>query len=109
MQAFEGKVAVVTGAASGIGLAVASRLAEEGMRVVLADIEADALATVRLLARELEEVADPSRLPTVHELSASERIAHVLRDGEYLDEGTLLRRHGYLFAVVRQEAARRAR
>jgi NAD(P)-dependent dehydrogenase (short-subunit alcohol dehydrogenase family) len=39
MQEFEGRVAVVTGAASGIGFATATRLAEEGMRVVLADIE----------------------------------------------------------------------
>ena len=43
MQEFEGKVAVVTGAASGIGLAMASRFASEGMRVVLADVEAPAL------------------------------------------------------------------
>jgi NAD(P)-dependent dehydrogenase (short-subunit alcohol dehydrogenase family) len=35
----EGKVAVVTGAASGIGLAVARAAASSGMRVVLADIE----------------------------------------------------------------------
>jgi NAD(P)-dependent dehydrogenase (short-subunit alcohol dehydrogenase family) len=39
MQEFEGRVAVVTGAASGIGLATATRFAQEGMRVVLADIE----------------------------------------------------------------------
>jgi NAD(P)-dependent dehydrogenase (short-subunit alcohol dehydrogenase family) len=39
MQEFEGRVAIVTGAASGIGLATATRLAQEGMRVVLADIE----------------------------------------------------------------------
>ena len=39
MQEFEGRVAVVTGAASGIGFATAARLAQEGMRVVLADIE----------------------------------------------------------------------
>lgn len=43
MQDFEGKVAVVTGAASGIGLASATRFAEEGMKVVLADIQRDAL------------------------------------------------------------------
>ena len=39
MQDFEGKVAVVTGGASGIGLAMATRFAAEGMRLVLADIE----------------------------------------------------------------------
>jgi NAD(P)-dependent dehydrogenase (short-subunit alcohol dehydrogenase family) len=43
MQDFQGRVAVVTGAASGIGLASATRFAEEGMKVVLADIQQDAL------------------------------------------------------------------
>ena len=44
MQDFKDKVAVVTGAASGIGLAAATRFAEEGMKVVLGDIQQDALA-----------------------------------------------------------------
>jgi NAD(P)-dependent dehydrogenase (short-subunit alcohol dehydrogenase family) len=43
MDDFTGKVAVVTGAASGIGLALATRFAGEGMRVVLADVERAAL------------------------------------------------------------------
>ncbi|MEM7017222.1 MAG: SDR family NAD(P)-dependent oxidoreductase [Pseudomonadota bacterium] len=43
MKEFTGKVAVVTGAASGIGYATATKFAEEGMRVVLADIEVDTL------------------------------------------------------------------
>jgi NADP-dependent 3-hydroxy acid dehydrogenase YdfG len=45
------KVAVVTGAASGIGRALAARCMREGMKVVLADIEASALAEA---ARELD-------------------------------------------------------
>jgi NAD(P)-dependent dehydrogenase (short-subunit alcohol dehydrogenase family) len=44
MQDFKGKVAVVTGAASGMGLAFAHKFAQEGMSVVLADIEAEALS-----------------------------------------------------------------
>lgn len=39
MDDFKGRIAVVTGAASGIGLALTERFLEEGMRVVLADVE----------------------------------------------------------------------
>jgi NAD(P)-dependent dehydrogenase (short-subunit alcohol dehydrogenase family) len=62
MQKFEGRVAVVTGAASGIGFATAARLAQEGMRVVLADIERAALdaAVVKLTAAGHEAVGVPT-------------------------------------------------
>lgn len=43
MKEFTGRVAVVTGGASGIGRATATRFAREGMKVVLADIQRDAL------------------------------------------------------------------
>lgn len=43
---FTDRVAVVTGGASGIGLATARRLVAEGGRVVVADLDADALAAV---------------------------------------------------------------
>jgi NAD(P)-dependent dehydrogenase (short-subunit alcohol dehydrogenase family) len=43
MKEFKGKVAVVTGSASGMGRACAERFAKEGMKVVLADIEQKAL------------------------------------------------------------------
>ncbi|MFD5101308.1 SDR family NAD(P)-dependent oxidoreductase [Streptomyces albidochromogenes] len=43
MRLREGQVAVVTGAASGIGLAMARRFAAGGLRVVLADVEQGAL------------------------------------------------------------------
>ncbi len=47
MDDLTGKVAVVTGGASGIGKALAARFVAEGMRVVVADVEAAALdATV---------------------------------------------------------------
>jgi len=56
MQDLEGKVAVITGAASGIGRAMAERFASEGMKVVLADIEQDALdaAVSELQRREYD-------------------------------------------------------
>ena len=43
MKNFAGKTAVVTGAASGIGLALAEKLARENMQVVLADVEEERL------------------------------------------------------------------
>jgi NAD(P)-dependent dehydrogenase (short-subunit alcohol dehydrogenase family) len=44
MKEFHDKVAVITGAASGIGRGIAERCAQEGMKVVLADVEEAALA-----------------------------------------------------------------
>jgi NAD(P)-dependent dehydrogenase (short-subunit alcohol dehydrogenase family) len=44
MRQFAGKTAFVTGGASGIGLALGRAFAQAGMKVVLADVEADALA-----------------------------------------------------------------
>jgi NAD(P)-dependent dehydrogenase (short-subunit alcohol dehydrogenase family) len=53
----QGKVAVVTGAASGIGRAMAERFAQEGMKVVLSDIEETALqAAVQELKRQEHDV-----------------------------------------------------
>jgi NAD(P)-dependent dehydrogenase (short-subunit alcohol dehydrogenase family) len=54
MQDFEGKVAVVTGAASGIGLGLAARFAQEGMKVVLADVEGPALEAAVTHLRQQE-------------------------------------------------------
>ena len=45
MKHLEGRIAVITGAASGIGRGIAGRCAQEGMGVVLADIEEQALSS----------------------------------------------------------------
>lgn len=82
-----GKVAVVTGAASGIGLATARRLAADGMSVVLADIEAPMLESV---ASELAatgahvrsfvvDVSDAAQVAALREFAVAEFGAvHVL-------------------------------
>jgi NAD(P)-dependent dehydrogenase (short-subunit alcohol dehydrogenase family) len=58
---FDGKIAIVTGAAAGFGLAVSTRLTKEGARVVMVDRAADAL---REQAKEL-----PGALPVVADVS----------------------------------------
>jgi NAD(P)-dependent dehydrogenase (short-subunit alcohol dehydrogenase family) len=65
-----GRVAVVTGAASGIGFALSERFASEGMRVVMADVEAPALteAADRLSGRGAEV------LPVTTDVSSGEQV-----------------------------------
>lgn len=75
MQELKGKTAVVTGAASGIGKALAAKSYAEGMNVVLADVEEDALATARdELGRGarnvISVVADVSHARAVDELAS---------------------------------------
>ncbi len=74
MKEFKDKVAVITGAASGIGLGIARRAVKEGMRVVLADIEKDALnqAEKELKssgAEVISVVTDVSKLENIEKLA----------------------------------------
>jgi NAD(P)-dependent dehydrogenase (short-subunit alcohol dehydrogenase family) len=76
MDDFGGKVAVITGAASGIGLGLARTAAREGMQVVMADIEAPALeaAEVEVTALGAETLAvttDVSDAGSVESLAAA--------------------------------------
>ena len=71
MDRLEGRVAVVTGAASGIGLGMARAFAAEGMKLVLADIDVDGLAAA---AASLD--AETLAVPTdVADAAAVERLA----------------------------------
>ena len=74
MKEFRGRTAVITGAASGIGLELARRAAAEGMNLVLADIEAGRLeAAIAGLgiepARVLAQRTDVSREQDVKALA----------------------------------------
>ena len=75
MKQFKDKVAVITGGASGIGLALARRAAAEGMKLVLADIEEGALAAAAAElkaagAKVLTVKTDVSRAEAVENLAA---------------------------------------
>jgi len=53
MKNFQGKVAVITGAASGIGRGIAERCVQEGIKTILADVEEAALAQAEAELRAL--------------------------------------------------------
>jgi NAD(P)-dependent dehydrogenase (short-subunit alcohol dehydrogenase family) len=81
MQELRGRVAVVTGGASGIGRALAKAFVDEGMKVVIADVEEPALKTaVEALAagggQVSSAVADVSSFESVKALAAQVYDAH---------------------------------
>lgn len=70
---FRGQVCVVTGAASGIGLAVGEALLEHGAVVVLADLDPDRLTAV---AQRLS-----AHVGRVHSAGDAEAVFRTARDG----------------------------
>lgn len=80
MENFTGKLAVVTGAASGVGLAISTALAKEGAKVILTDIEASSLeAAAKALTDEsldvyfkVADVASPDSMMELADWCASE-------------------------------------
>jgi NAD(P)-dependent dehydrogenase (short-subunit alcohol dehydrogenase family) len=87
MQDFRGKVAVITGAASGIGRGMAETFVSVGMRVLLSDIEEKALAATAAELRNagadvhpvVTDVSDPSAVEALAEAAiARYRAVHVL-------------------------------
>lgn len=66
MREFKHKVAVVTGAASGIGKALVEKCLNEGMQVVLADVEETALAST---VEEFQSKGHNNLLPVITDVS----------------------------------------
>lgn len=77
---FEGKLAFITGGASGIGLALAKACAEKGMRVLVTDIEEPALDS----AAKVLSAAGGEIITRV--LDVSDRQAYAVLSAEVLDE-----------------------
>ena len=74
MKDFNGKLAVVTGGASGVGFAIGEALAKEGAKVILTDVEQESLeaSTATLVEQSLEvscKVTDVSDSSSMHELA----------------------------------------
>jgi len=78
MERFEGRVAVVTGAGSGIGRALARRAAGEGMRVVIADVEVSALeeTAAEVEAAGAEVLVAPTDVSRPEQVAALARLAY---------------------------------
>jgi len=75
MKDFNGKLAVVTGGASGVGFAIGEALAKEGAKVILTDIEKESLeSSTALLANQSFDVfckvADVSNIESMQELAS---------------------------------------
>ena len=75
MKDFNGKLAVITGGASGVGFAIGEALAKEGAKVILTDVEEESLqkSTVMLTDQSLDvccHVADVSDANSMHDLAS---------------------------------------
>ncbi|MFW9873307.1 MAG: SDR family NAD(P)-dependent oxidoreductase [Candidatus Thorarchaeota archaeon] len=87
MNEFKDKVAVITGAASGIGQAIAEKFAQEGMKVVISDIEIEALSQTEEIFKQkgfdvLALTADVSKIEDVRILAEKTiekfKVVHIL-------------------------------
>jgi ribitol 2-dehydrogenase len=81
-EKLKGKVAAITGAASGIGLECSRLLLSEGARVVLIDRDGESLATV---CADLGPEAMPLRVDLTDPVSVSQMVPQILKRSGQLD------------------------
>jgi len=86
---FRDKVAIVTGAAGGIGLATAERLGSEGARVVIADLKAEAAANS---AESVRQAGAPDAIGLACDVASEAQVAATVK--------TAMDRFGRLDVVV---------
>lgn len=77
MKDFNGKIAVVTGGASGIGLGMCRAFAARGMKLVIADLDTDALTTVleEFKAAKVDAVGMPCDVSQLDQVEALAELA----------------------------------
>lgn len=86
---YENKVVIITGAAGGIGLAIAKRFGSEGGKVVLADVNEQALQTA---VGDVKQSGAPDAVPVVCNVSDEAQVANAV--------STALSRFGQLDVIV---------
>jgi len=80
MQDISGKTAIVTGAASGIGLGIATALAESGANVVMADIQKEAIEEAAHALSGTNKRVMPVRIDVTTEQSVIDALAEAERN-----------------------------
>ena len=79
MSRVEGKVAIVTGAASGLGLASSKKLIQEGARVILTDINQEGLNDIK---EHLKDFSETQYSTEYHDVTSEESWQEIIEKVE---------------------------